>query len=757
MDEAPTLNWTGTFSVLPSSAVGNLKGDKIILPQSALEQLLAAAPSRPSHAGTFTSFDPFNPYASSFTSRQVQREDSQQLPNPLMFRLVNPNNNNVVYAGIREFSAPEGTMGLSPFLKDALGVKEEDEVMANGSNSSDAIDLTGEELAAQSLARLAVHARQLPKGTYVRLRPLEAGYNPDDWKSLLERQLRESFTTLTKDAVLSVSGVQGEVFQFLVDKFTPEGDGICVVDTDLEVDIEALNEEQARETMRQIMSKAKPGSASGSSKGGELDVWKSVQGQVLPGEYVDYILPSWNRSQTLAIELSDILDESLIDLFVTPKSAKQRALPRDAVHVFGNFEPPHHGTKSIQISPSNIELEDAESILLSVHAYHQRDALDSATPITYTIRAKAAERDSNSSPQPNGTEESTHSPDDEQCKNCLQWVPKRTMVLHENFCRRNNIVCPHCQSVFNKNSQEWKDHWHCEHDEGHGSSAASKAKHDDIYHGNRQCPGCEFFTNSLPDLARHRTSVCPEKIILCRFCHLEVPQEGDPFNPSPEVMLSGMTAHELADGARTTECHLCDKIVRLRDMETHLKHHELDKVGRAKPSVCRNVNCGRTLHGVGAKGQIGSGTAQGQGPGNDIGLCSICFGPLYVSMHDPEGKALRRRIERRYLGQLMTGCGKSHCQNELCKTGRTNLKIEPAGFAASAALAMVKPFVAGIPNKDEPMMFCVDEANQKRRKLAELVAAEGMWDQEWCIAAAEAERGDLNRMREWLKAWAPRK
>lgn len=331
------------------------------------------------------------------------------------------------------------------------------------------------------------------------------------------------------------------------------------------------------------------------------------------------------------------------------------------------------------------------------------------------------------------------------------------MVLHENFCRRNNIVCGQCKAVFKKGSEEWESHWHCDKDEAFGNSAPSRAKHDSIFHAPRECPSCEFSTNSLADLARHQTSVCPGKVILCRFCHLEVPQEGDPFNPSPEVVLSGMTAHELADGARTTECHLCDKIIRLRDMETHLKHHELDKVGKEKPPICRNINCGRTLHGVGRKGQVGMGTAQGQGPGNALGLCSLCFGPLYVSMHDPEGKALRRRVERRYLGQLMTGCAKAHCANEWCKTGRANAGLEPKGSSAAAALPLVKPLVAAVPDPEKPFHFCVDEASQTRRKVAEMMAAEHLWDVEWCVAAAEAERGSPDRMRDWLQAWAPRR
>lgn len=125
MDEPPTLRWSGSYVAVASTSS---PGDKIILPQSALEQLLAAA-----HSGS--------------------PDDSQQLPHPFTFRLVNPANGNVVYAGIREFSAREGTLGLSAFLSEALGV-----------DTTDAHE-----------THVAVFPHQLPKGTYVRLRPLEAG------------------------------------------------------------------------------------------------------------------------------------------------------------------------------------------------------------------------------------------------------------------------------------------------------------------------------------------------------------------------------------------------------------------------------------------------------------------------------------------------------------------------------------------------------------------------------------------------------
>ncbi|CEJ79808.1 hypothetical protein VHEMI00027 [[Torrubiella] hemipterigena] len=737
--EARPLRWSGSFRLAPEdsySAQSTASGDKIILPSAALEQLLTAASLATSNRDNARSY---TQSSSLFHSSSQYEDASQKLPNPLVFRLVHPTNGSHVYAGIREFSAPDDTIILSPYLLNALGIDDG----KDGDTLMEALEIK-------------VHAEELPKGTYARLRPLEAGYNPDDWRPLLERQLRNNFTSLTKDTHLVVNGVRGEKFQLLVDKLLPDGPGVCVVDTDLEVDIEALNEEQARETMRQLIDSANGSGDDAAAQGGELSIWKDATGTVKSGSYVDYVLPSWDRTQTLHICVSDLPDDALIDLFVTPKSTRQRALPRSTEHVFGNFEDATQHSKTISILPTNIQLEHAESILISVYTGSYSADKHSAYNVPYKIRARMGSTPDNTL-HANDQQDTMNHETDSQCTNCKKWLPKQKLVLHEAFCRRNNVLCTRCGSVFQKNSTEWDSHWHCDHDDAFGNSAISKKKHDDVFHKDWQCPGCPFATNSLPDLARHRTTMCPQKIILCQFCHLEVPQEGDPFQVSPEVALSGLTAHELADGARTTECHLCGKIVRLRDMETHLKHHELDKVGRADPAICRNANCGRTLFGVGSKGLVHKQPVDSSAPANDIGLCSICFGPLYVSMHDPEGKALRRRIERRYLGQLMTGCGKSHCQNEWCKSGRANTKLEALGSSAKDALAAVKPLMAALPNLQEPVMFCVDESSQRQRKLAEMLASEQVWSLPWCIAASEAEKGQLDRMQDWLQSWAPRK
>ena len=763
-----SLAWSSVLKVAPRTKT--LTGDKILLPQSALEQLLAASTAAvASTRANSTPFDPFNPYAlaAARAEQSFWRDTQQQLPQPLTFRLVNTKNGNVVHAGIREFSAEEGEVELSPFLLEALGIQEPKSrpgSMNENTGSLSApidlmddvpIDLTGDE---EEIPHITVHAKQLPKGTYVRLRPLEAGYNPEDWKSLLEKYLRENFTTLTNGEILTIRGSRSEEFRFLIDMFYPTGDGICVVDTDLEVDIEALNEEQARETLKQILNRAQkaPGTAEGSSTGGELDIWKGVEGQVLEGDYVDYQLSSWPRAEIIEVQLESEDDEDL-DLFINPKSAHQRAKPRDDEHVWGDFG--IRSTKNVTIPPTNIELEGAEALLISVHA-HKLSESEFSQPRKFSLKVNLTTKDSKltniSDTLVIDSNSEMHNPIDEQCKNCHEWVPKRTMMLHENFCLRNNVLCPHCENVFQKKSQEWQNHWHCPHDKEFGNTPQSQKKHNEVSHSYRPCPGCSYMGTNLRDLATHRTSTCPGKMILCQFCHLEVPQDGDPSNPSPETLISGLTAHEVADGARTTECHLCAKIIRLRDMATHLKHHDIQKNSRAKPAICRNLNCGRTLDGVGRNGEIGAGSRMGQGPGNELGLCSICFGPLYVNLYDPEGKAMKRRVERRYLSQLTVGCEKKWCANEYCKTARNRGGKEGAEFTMKDALPLVKPLIDAMWHRSEPMYFCVDEGSQKRRKLAELLAVEKVFNFEWCVAACEAESGNLNSARTWLEHWAPK-
>lgn len=220
----PSLSWSTQLSLTaPASTPSSLTGDKILLPQSVLEQLLAASSSQPRPP-------PPEIDSESWESPQdylQQQQQQQQLPHPLIFRLYNPANNRFSHAVPREFSAEEGEVGISLFLREALGLEEKDEEPLQ----------EGEEEGSREKPKITIVSRSLPKGTYVRLRPLEAGYDDEDWKALLERHLRMNFTTLTVGEILSVGGRtnsggkkdRGE-FRFLIDKLQPE-EAVCIVDT----------------------------------------------------------------------------------------------------------------------------------------------------------------------------------------------------------------------------------------------------------------------------------------------------------------------------------------------------------------------------------------------------------------------------------------------------------------------------------------------------------------------------------------------
>lgn len=749
------LQWSSQLNVLPSTSTPALRGDKIILPPSALEQLLSASTTIRQADTSHRS----SGYGGFFTSNAEQyapsglSERHQDLPHPLTFRLVNPQSGAVIFAGIREFSAEEGQVGLSPFLRRSLGLETKTE------------DAENEE------HRITVHVQELQKGTYVKLRPLEAGYDPQDWKALLERFLRDNFTTLTHGEILTVSSGP-EVFSFLVDELKPDNQAVTVVDTDLEVDIEALNEEQARETLNRRLEKRTvvPDATGGNSLDAVIDINKILSGQVIAGSFVNYTLKSRDAGRDLEIEVAGLSDEADVDLFVSPSGPKQQARPTYDEHVFADFS--SNPTKRIKVVDTNAALDGSEALWISVSSFALPN--QPTTPQTYELRVSTIDHE-NSDDNTMQIEEQSHT-DETQCKNCRQWIPQQTLFLHENFCFRNNILCPHCSNVFQKSSQEWQNHWHCPHDSSYGNTPSSRIKHDNLIHTPQICKSCSFAAKNTPDLAHHRTTTCPEKPILCSFCHLIVPQQGpdDPDIHDPEVLLSGLTPHEVSDGARTTECHLCDKIVRLRDMPVHLKHHDLARISRTKPRLCRNANCGRLLDTVAPTGEVSLAPKK-----NELGICDTCFGPLYVSSYDPEGKALKRRVERRYLQQLLTGCNQPWCMNEYCKTGRLHRDPEGAGAAQQGvltkeAMSMIKPFLERIwdlEGKDKegsPLHFCVDEAGQRRRMVADGLATvhhdddekeqEGKgWDAEWWLAALGVAGDDVDKARTWLGNFAPRR
>ncbi|KAE8972038.1 hypothetical protein PR003_g26672 [Phytophthora rubi] len=164
-------------------------GDKISLPVSALEEL---NPQNALELGVFT-------FELSFDQQQQQQEE--------------PKEKRLTHAGVLEFVAEEGTVGLPPKVAASL--------FGHSRQLPDSIQ---------------VRFVRLEKGRFASLQPRGDGFGERqiDFKHMMERSLK-AHTTLTEGDVLFVRHGR-ETFEVLVAELKPER-AVNILNTDLEVDI----------------------------------------------------------------------------------------------------------------------------------------------------------------------------------------------------------------------------------------------------------------------------------------------------------------------------------------------------------------------------------------------------------------------------------------------------------------------------------------------------------------------------------------
>ena len=152
------------------------------------------------------------------------------LESPWMFQLRNPANPAAsTHGGVLEFIAEEGVVHLPYWMMRTLRL-----------NEGDPIRITGTELPKGKLVKLqaqSVHFLEIsdPKTVYeiILIAFPHNFYNV----SSLERELR-NFSALTQGDIIEISYNQ-IIFGLLVMETSPGGEGISVLDTDLEVDFAA--------------------------------------------------------------------------------------------------------------------------------------------------------------------------------------------------------------------------------------------------------------------------------------------------------------------------------------------------------------------------------------------------------------------------------------------------------------------------------------------------------------------------------------
>jgi hypothetical protein len=148
-----------------------------------------------------------------------------------------------------------------------------------------------------------------------------------------------------------------------------------------------------------------------------------------------------------------------------------------------------------------------------------------------------------------------------QCSNCQVRIPPSALTMHELYCKRNNTKCNLCGRIFQ--NRDFANHWHCKVAGcGKYGSIDQEHKHMSCYH---QAVLCECGLNlELHQVANHRKTECPMRLIICRFCRLTV-QAGAKSRTAKDLYLgTGLTEHESECGARTIECQKCKKSIQLK-------------------------------------------------------------------------------------------------------------------------------------------------------------------------------------------------
>ena len=503
------------------------------------------------------------------------------LPFPLTFELTNPRSGRRTYCGVRDFTAEEGSIEISRYLVDQILLERGD--------------------------RVRLKLVELPKGTRVVFQPLSTDFDIQaDMRALLESQLRLNYTTLVQDEVITITGEGGLPLRLKVAQLAPS-DHVSIIDTDLETDIQPMDDTMAKEMIDRRQASLLQA----------ILVESPISGDIIND--ATFVLRLWDRGSPLFIRWFGSEVEAYISTDIRPRRGYA---PWSDVSIKDEH--------ILELGSSALELQGASEIYILLHS-----TVENPKPFKLEVSQKRQ--------QP--TQD-----DIRLCENCGQTIPVQSYNMHSAFCFRHNKKCPQCATVMRKNDPDWDSHWHCPECDDYTlhDSPEVRERHVAAMHTAHSCVCGRVFPN-LPSLSHHRAVDCPQRLAMCRFCKLYLPVSST-TSSLPTVqgndLLMGLTPHEAECGSRTTECDVCRKILRLKDMGIHQRMHDGQRLRRTVPNICRNSNCVHLVD-----------------PSNSLGLCSVCFGPLWVADHDPTGVKLRSRLERRLTKQLINGCGRTWCHN----------------------------------------------------------------------------------------------
>lgn len=582
-------------------------------------------------------------------------EDHAQLPHPLVFRLSDREKQSVL-VGVREFTAPDSEI-LVP-----------EEVFSRLNQS-----------------KVSIEVAALEKATFLQVKPVQFYPQVTNWKYYLESFLSKNYTTLS---VRQLFGYWDEAASSPVELVVEDANekSVIVVDTDSVLDVVPLNDIMAAQQLEQSKVTSALENIPFLDTNMALDL--EPFGQVTIPNVYKVNLRDYKSKLYLEMSGDDISNVDILggkDKFLTLDNYSWSTMVQDDKE-----------TKALVIDLTSDDMVNyAQKHPEGCFLYFVFFAWEHTAKVSITLSDTLMERQTG---------------DGIQCPNCFRRISKN-FQLHELACYRKQKCL--CGELFNGKIPS--THWHCKEcgPSVHGNSSLHRMKHHKIYHqqpyGCNKCKGSATYNSLLDLVTTHKATTCPLKLHECMFCHMILPQGEETY----EDRFNNLTHHESECGNKTTECFECGKVVKARDMASHLHIHYLDKVERQASPLqhCANQVCVAIF--------------ENTTPSNDLGLCNSCYRPLYASMYDPKNEKLQNRIERKYVMQLTKGCGNEWCDNPECATGSNKMDIKSA-LARTKQVLLPLVVVPQLPISQmsncgtkgaNSLWLCISEDVMRRKQL----------------------------------------
>eukprot|EP00249_Psilotum_nudum_P024794 c29295_g1_i1 orf=182-2299(-) len=522
------------------------------------------------------------------------------------------------HAGVLQFTAPEGSTELPSHVWENLGLLKSSEF---------------------SKERVLVRVRyvRLPKGTYAKLQPEVVDFaDVPNHKAVLETKLRQHATLSEGDLLTVQHG--GVDYRLGVLELKPSS-SVSVLETDMEVDV------------------VEPQLASSQSILVPLAIGSPGDGLVEEGCYKYYRF-------TIDQKLADLCEHDDVDIIVRLELDGGVTSDADlyvAMHPVLFPTQHQHQWSSHDVGSKIICLTDSGKILrpgaysLAIYGFRGTSNYRILVEVHRSRKQKTqGHRVGVVNVQGEGSSlQSTDSQTGEgfdQCGNCKQFVPVKTITLHEAYCRRHNVVCQyeHCGMVLKR--EEMETHVHCSKC-GQAFGQEELAKHMKVYHDPQTCKCGAILEKE--EMVSHQAMKCSLRMIMCRFCG-DLVQAGDEVQ-DPRDRLQGLTEHESICGSRTSPCDSCGRSVMLKEMDLHIAAAHSSQIqlgGRALEVSPMSVDLPR--HAEVSRAQV-----EGDAARSSVG-CPIC-GDTFVGL-DVEAQ-LAVHLDHRHFSAVTSDSSKISLPN----------------------------------------------------------------------------------------------